>query len=32
MHNYEVVDWEIVFRLCHDGIDDFRRFAQAFST
>jgi len=31
VHNYEAVNWNIVFQLCHEHLDDFRDFARAFS-
>lgn len=31
VHNYQVVDWAIVFAISHDGLDDFRRFAAAMA-
>jgi hypothetical protein len=27
----EAVNWDIVFQLCHEHLDDFRDFARAFS-
>ena len=29
VHNYQEIDWEIVFNICHYKLDDFRAFAQA---
>jgi uncharacterized protein YutE (UPF0331/DUF86 family) len=29
VHNYQEIDWEIVFNICHHKLDDFRAFAQA---
>lgn len=29
VHNYQEIDWEIVFNICHHKLDDFRTFAQA---
>jgi uncharacterized protein YutE (UPF0331/DUF86 family) len=29
VHNYQEIDWGIVFNLCHHQLDDFRAFAQA---
>lgn len=29
VHNYEAVNWEIVFQICHVQLADFQRFAQA---
>ena len=31
VHNYQAVNWEIVFRLCTEQLADFRDFAAAFS-
>lgn len=31
VHNYQVVDWAIVFAISHDGLDDFRAFATAMA-
>ena len=31
VHNYEAVNWDIVFHLCKQRLDDFRAFAKAFS-
>ena len=28
IHNYTVINWEIVHAICTDSIDDFRRFAK----
>jgi len=28
VHNYDVINWEIVFAICKSILDDFRRFAQ----
>ena len=28
VHNYQEIDWEIVFNICHHKLDDFRTFAQ----
>ena len=30
VHNYEAVEWEIVFHLCRTGLSDFQDFARAF--
>ncbi|NRB58029.1 MAG: DUF86 domain-containing protein [Salinicola sp.] len=30
VHNYETVDWMIVFAICHRHLDQFRRFAAVF--
>lgn len=30
VHNYEVVDWAIVFAICQRKLEDFREFAAAF--
>ena len=29
VHNYQEIDWGIVFNICHHKLDDFRAFAQA---
>lgn len=29
VHTYQVIDWTIVFNICHQQLDDFRAFAQA---
>jgi uncharacterized protein YutE (UPF0331/DUF86 family) len=29
VHNYQEIDWGIVFNICHHKLDDFRTFAQA---
>jgi uncharacterized protein YutE (UPF0331/DUF86 family) len=29
VHNYEAINWEIVFNICHRQLDDFRQFARA---
>lgn len=31
IHNYEAIDWQIVFHLCTDRLVDFRDFARAFA-
>lgn len=31
VHNYQAVDWAIVFAISHAGLDDFRAFAHALS-
>jgi len=30
VHNYEAVDWQIVFAICYRHLDQFRRFAAVF--
>jgi len=30
VHNYETVDWMIVFTICYRHLDQFRRFAAVF--
>lgn len=32
VHNYEVVDWAIVFAICSRQLGDFREFAAAFES
>lgn len=29
VHSYQAIDWEIVFSICHQNLDDFKRFARA---
>lgn len=29
VHDYQEIDWGIVFHICHHQLDDFRAFAQA---
>ena len=29
VHNYQEIDWGIVFNICHHELDEFRAFAQA---
>ncbi len=29
VHSYRSIDWEIVQRICADGLDDFKAFARA---
>lgn len=31
VHSYRRIDWEIVHRICHTRLEDFRRFARAVS-
>jgi uncharacterized protein YutE (UPF0331/DUF86 family) len=31
VHNYQEIDWGIVFNICHHKLDDFRTFAQAIA-
>lgn len=31
VHNYDVINWEIVFAICHKSLVDFRRFAKEIS-
>lgn len=31
IHNYDDVNWEIVFAICRYHLDDFRQFARVFS-
>lgn len=31
VHNYDVINWEIVFAICQKSLVDFRRFAQEIS-
>lgn len=30
VHNYEVVNWQVVFTICRDHLDQFRQFAEVF--
>jgi uncharacterized protein YutE (UPF0331/DUF86 family) len=29
VHSYRTIDWEIVYNICHQNLDDFKRFARA---
>ena len=31
IHSYHTVNWDIVHRISHEGLDDFRRFAAAIA-
>lgn len=31
VHNYEAINWEIVYAICHNSLQDFRCFAQEIS-
>ena len=31
VHNYQAIDWEIVFSICHKNLDDFRDFTRSIS-
>ena len=31
VHNYEAINWEIVYAICQNSLQDFRRFAQEVS-
>lgn len=31
VHSYQAIDWEIVHDICHQNLDDFKRFARAVS-
>lgn len=31
VHNYDEVNWQIVYSICHDHLDDFRTYARIFS-
>ena len=31
VHNYEAINWEIVYAICHNSLHNFRRFAQEIS-
>jgi len=31
VHNYETINWEIVYAICEQSLDDFRRFSQEIS-
>lgn len=31
VHNYEAINWEIVYTICQNSVQDFRRFAQEIS-
>ncbi len=28
VHNYQNINWEIVFNICHYKLDDFKNFAR----
>jgi uncharacterized protein YutE (UPF0331/DUF86 family) len=28
VHNYEAINWEIVYAICQNSLRDFRQFAQ----
>ncbi|MCE8025296.1 MULTISPECIES: type VII toxin-antitoxin system HepT family RNase toxin [Halomonadaceae] len=30
VHNYEAVNWQVVFAICRDHLDQFRQFARVF--
>lgn len=32
VHNYQAIDWSIVFDITHRGLDDFRNFARAMGS
>ena len=32
VHAYQAVDWEIVFNICYEKLDDFRAFAQSVAS
>lgn len=32
VHNYEAINWDIVLKICHSQLADFRRFAQQVIT
>ncbi len=29
VHNYQAIDWQIVYSICQDRLDDFKAFARA---
>jgi uncharacterized protein YutE (UPF0331/DUF86 family) len=29
VHNYQTIDWQIVYNICHHNLDDFSRFAKS---
>jgi len=31
VHNYDEIDWDIVYNICTQHLDDFKRFAKAMS-
>jgi uncharacterized protein YutE (UPF0331/DUF86 family) len=31
VHHYEVINWEIVYAICQNSLEDFRRFAREIS-
>jgi uncharacterized protein YutE (UPF0331/DUF86 family) len=32
VHNYRTIDWQIVFSIIHDHLDDFRQYAKAIDS
>lgn len=32
VHAYDVIDWDIVYAITHEGIEDFRRFAASVTS
>lgn len=32
VHSYQAIDWQIVYAICRDNLDDFKRFARALET
>lgn len=32
VHSYQAIDWEIVYNICHQNLDDFKRFARAVAS
>jgi uncharacterized protein YutE (UPF0331/DUF86 family) len=31
VHNYRTIDWQIVFSIIHEHLDDFRQYAKAIT-
>ena len=31
IHNYRTIDWQIVFTIIHEHLDDFRQYAKAIA-
>lgn len=31
VHNYQKINWEIVFNICHKKLDDFKKYAKEIS-
>jgi uncharacterized protein YutE (UPF0331/DUF86 family) len=31
VHTYQVIDWKIVYRICHEHLGEFRMFARTIA-